>query len=144
MVKYRTTCHVTESGTPLLYELVFAAEPFYSTPLPLRTVEIEPLYVYSVRDCRVHLAAEVIKDATTSVLLLIVDDDEMPHNVYEATLADIEEQGGAINISGIYRIDSDVVWRFIASDLVQGRVRAKLREIGVDVVNGGESDDERK
>ena len=97
----------------------------------VREIILEPEFYYSVWNCSVSLIASFFKNDLSSIQIVYPD---LPPHVTNAVLDDINDQGGAINISGLYEITSSKVWRFIKSKKFQRWLEEEAIKHGIEIV----------
>lgn len=94
---------------------------------------MEPEVYINVWNCRANLAVEFCLPGTSSAVA-IPWPYSLPRRVAEAIEDDIYAQGGAINISGRYRIHSGKIWKFVESPRFQKWLRREAEQLGLKVV----------
>ncbi|MDT7949797.1 MAG: hypothetical protein RQ897_15775 [Thermoflexus sp.] len=112
-------------GTPPRY-------PEDTGPAEERELILEPVIFINVWNCQIGLAAEFILPDGRAIV--VAWPRRLPERVARAAERDLQEQGGAINMSGHYRILSEEVHRFVASKRFQDWLRQEARQLGLEVV----------
>jgi hypothetical protein len=104
------------------------------SPIDLEKTEeiiLEPEFLYFVWNCYISLIAVFYKPNLSEIQIVY---PELPNYVYKVAVKDIERQGGAINISGIYHILSSKVFKFIESKKFQKWLEKEAQKHGIEIV----------